>query len=190
MELTLHKLSEGFLITSDEETKNDEWFYNPFIKEVQINCNSNDCLKVIAQQDQIDFSDLSEKEQKEIGYFDVEKLALKEFMFPEKLFHSMKNSSQNEYLLEEEYGKENTVVYFQCIAFIKSFQKLQEIFSDRKFTLEDMGKCYEEGFYQGSLKDSPVKDFSLYSESLSQPKSWKIDGLWENNKFKITKIWN
>jgi hypothetical protein len=194
MELTLHKLSERFLITFGAGE-----FKNFCFKEGEIiGCTliqkdpeySETFYKVIAQQDQIDFSALSEKEQKEIGYFDVEKLALKEFMFPEKLFHNMKNSSQNEYLLEEEYGKENTVVYFQCIAFIKSFQKLQEIFSDRRFTLEDIKKCYEEGFYQGSLKDSPVKDFSLYSESQSKPKSWKIDGLWENNKFKITKIWN
>jgi len=196
MELTLHKLSEKFLITFGAGE-----FKNFCFKEGEIiGCTliqkdpeySETFYKVIAQQDQIDFSALSEKEQKEIGYFDVEKLALKEFMFPEKLFHSMKNSSQNEYLLEEEYGKQNTVVYFQCIAFIKSFQKLQEIFSDRMFTLEDIRKLVNSvtEFISHHEPEEFNDWFKKKLQSISQPKSWKIDGLWENNKFKITKIWN
>jgi hypothetical protein len=33
-------------ITNDEEIKG-EWFYNPFINEIQINCNSDGCKKII-----------------------------------------------------------------------------------------------------------------------------------------------
>ncbi len=150
MELTLHKLSERFLITSSNNSitsneKNKIEVNDPFLhitnadysfhicidrpaKQSVIGDNGIDyflgnCKKVIAQQDQIDFSALSEKEQ--------------------------------------------------------------EIFSDRKFTLEDMRKCFFNGGY---MKDE--NEWNHYIQSISKPKSWKIDGLWENNKFKITKIWN
>jgi GTPase Era involved in 16S rRNA processing len=133
MELTLHKLTEGFFICSDEQIKEND----KFIIECTIGTNFftiltankidakntiKDHFKLIAQQDQIDFSALSEEEQ-------------------------------------------------------------QEIFSDRKFTLEDMRKCFFNGGY---MKDE--NEWNHYIQSISQPKSWKIDGLWENNKFKITKI--
>ena len=176
MKTHLHKLAEGFIIISDENIKEEDWFY-----------------KVIAQQVQIDFSALSGKEQKKIGWFDVEKLAFKEFMFPEKLFYVMKNSSQNEYLLEEEYGKQNTVVYFQCVAFIKGFQKAQELLSDKRFTLEDMQKAlqelsirYSNGYDRDFDIDFQEADFII--QSLSKPKSWEVECIKENGKIKILKL--
>ena len=40
--------------------------------------------------------------------------------------------------------------------------------------------------YVGNL---PVVFATLFElQSLSQPKSWKVEGSWENNKFKVTKL--
>ena len=38
-------------ITSDEEIKEGDWFYNPFINEIQINCNPDGCKKIILTTD-------------------------------------------------------------------------------------------------------------------------------------------
>jgi hypothetical protein len=58
---------------------------------------------------------------------DVEKLACKEFCFPIDLFYEMKKCSQNDYLLTEEFGLQNTVVYFQCLAYIKAATKIYNV---------------------------------------------------------------
>jgi hypothetical protein len=81
---TLHKLPEGFIITSDEKPiKGDLCFDlegNPGHKNqlyiVKCLRTSDDSYwvkhskKLIAQQDQIDFSNLTEEEQKEIGWIE------------------------------------------------------------------------------------------------------------------------
>lgn len=162
MELTLHKLSERFLITFGAgEFKNFCFKEGEIIGCILIQKEpeySETFYKVIAQQDQIDFSALSEEEQKEIGWFDVQKLA-------------------------QYYAKSRVDVSTAWGSYVDGFRKAQEIFSDRKFTLEDMRKCFFNGGY---MKDE--NEWNHYIQSISQPKSWKIDGLWENNKFKITKI--
>ena len=73
----LHKLPEGFIVTSDEEIK--EYDKILCLEDMKIdyatdrtNHHRNLFLKVIAQQDQIDLSGLLEEEQKKIGWFDVE----------------------------------------------------------------------------------------------------------------------
>jgi hypothetical protein len=38
-------------ITSDEEIKVGDWFYNPFINDIQINCNHDGCKKIILTTD-------------------------------------------------------------------------------------------------------------------------------------------
>jgi hypothetical protein len=92
---TLHKISEGFIITSDEKIEHIGlvMHFNGFIKELLTITDIDDfcgikedggvgtirlanCQKVIVQQDQIDFSNLNEEECKLIGWFDVEKLSL------------------------------------------------------------------------------------------------------------------
>lgn len=61
----LHKLSEGFIVTSDEpitasEAIKDCWyFYNNILVKREYS-HPKGALKVIAQQDQIDFSALTE----------------------------------------------------------------------------------------------------------------------------------
>lgn len=103
IQYTLHKLPEGFIVTSNEEIKEGDIGFDglyifkclkPFIANETTSGKNIPCFyielgkspvfhetsyikKVIAQQDQIDFSSLLEEEQKEIRWFDVEKLALK-----------------------------------------------------------------------------------------------------------------
>ncbi len=43
--------SQHLYIISDDKIKEDNWFYNPFINEIQINCNSDNCKKIIATTD-------------------------------------------------------------------------------------------------------------------------------------------
>ena len=43
--------TQHIYITNDEEIKEGDWFYNPFINEIQINCNSKDCKKIILTTD-------------------------------------------------------------------------------------------------------------------------------------------
>jgi hypothetical protein len=162
IQYNLHKLPEGFIITSDETPiKKGELYYN--IVNYQIfkldGVVFNHCKKVIAQQHQIDFSALSGEEQKEIGWFDVEKLSLQD----------------NEFW---RYGGDYDV--FET-GFKAGFQKAQELLSDRRFTLEDIEQAMIEGL-------SIEKFWEKCVQSLSQPKSWKVEGILENDKFKITKI--
>ena len=68
MKTTLHKLPSGFIITSDEQIKEGDYmFFDGIILKLEKNESPKNRLKVIAQQDQIDFSSLLEEEQKKIG---------------------------------------------------------------------------------------------------------------------------
>jgi hypothetical protein len=177
-QFNLHKLPEGFIITSDGVVTHGDGWYNPITGDMGTNWYEkgipkewSKTLKVIAQQDQIDFSALSEEEQKEIGWFDVEKLAETEYPFALGGIGNSENDRKNH--------------------FIKGFKKAQELLSDRRFTLEDVRKALE-------LKNPLEKnDYThtryldsdeLIIQSLSQPKSWPIECIEDNGKIKITKI--
>jgi hypothetical protein len=43
--------TQHIYITSDEKIKDGEWFYNPFINDIQVNCNSDGCKKLILTTD-------------------------------------------------------------------------------------------------------------------------------------------
>jgi hypothetical protein len=86
MSYLLHKLPEGFIVTSDEKIKGnctglefDLIWGNPKIfewnHETEPSPESN-CKKVIAQQDQIDFSGLAEKIWTKITWSNIDKLAV------------------------------------------------------------------------------------------------------------------
>jgi hypothetical protein len=153
----LHKLKEEFIITSHEDIQEDDFvFAND--TNVIFRCNNHEANsaipqfknlyeKLTAQQDQIDFSGLLEKEQKEIGWFDVEKLAKE--MLPDD------SDWQRRFDL------------------IKGFQKAQELLSDRRFTEDNlvdaitMAQEYTQG--HGHVYNS-----SEIIQSLSQ-KSWKVE---------------
>jgi hypothetical protein len=129
---TLHKLpKEGFIITSDED--------------------------ILVHQDQIDFSALSEKEKKDIGWFDIENLA--------RMHENIINHSKNSYIP----------------GFKDGFQKAIELLSDERFTSEDIKESIRYGFDVGFCSNSSNKvKNNLMSEdsfikSLSNPKSWQVE---------------
>ena len=158
---TLHKLSEGYIVCSNEQIEKGSIVLETLIdgkKELFEIHTLNDIdlerqVKVIAQQDQIDFSALSEEEQKEIGWFDVEKLA-----------YNYSFATQS----DPNWGT-------TILSLIKGFQKAQELLSDRLFTLEEARHFFNEGLLVPN-KDIQNADniFNQVVQSLSQ-KSWKVE---------------
>lgn len=79
---TLHKIKESFIVTSNEAIQKEDLVLDDKFQIFEVDyidayTKINPWKKVIAQQDQIDFSSLSEEEQKEIktpvkieGYFE------------------------------------------------------------------------------------------------------------------------
>jgi hypothetical protein len=157
MKLTLHKLPEGYLITSDEKIEENDVVLNAnkrIIKALKDYRDFEPLIKVIAQQDQIDFSDLKEEDQREIGWFDVEKLFAEKAnipYFPDDLKRTCK------WWFEE------------------GFQKAQEL-SDRMFTGKNIVEAIAFGFSICKQFDrAPFdKEQIKFIESLSQ-KSWNIE---------------
>jgi hypothetical protein len=160
MTYTLIKTPEQFLVVSDEEYKEGKE-YEILVYNKGLVFETNRLLphfkQVVAQQDQIDFSALKEEEQKEIGWFDVEKLA--------------KESIGNKYFQDE--------IPDAIADYKKGFQKSQELLSDRRFTLEEL----EWAFMRGALINQRSHNGEILSftternkdiQSLSQ-KSWKVE---------------
>ena len=154
----LHKLPEGFIITSDEIPHKGNIVINNLDNLIgestrelnQGEIKDKEYSKVIAQQDQIDFSALSEEEQKEIGWFDVEELASKEYS----------PNIYNSYAID---------------GYKKGFQKSQELLSDRRFTLEDVQIAITQAFLSGMERIEEITDVQNHIiQSLSQ-KSWKVE---------------
>ena len=161
----LHKLPEGYIVTSDEEIlpntlymNNGVLFTSDFVYDEGNNPNNsnpkvtNHNFKVIAQQDQIDFSALSEEEQKEIG--------LNQYDFAQMFYEILKK----------------TYPYFDEWIEAKEYKKAQSLLSDRRFSLDEVRqsfwKCCEirELGYSVTMGDLEVE----LSKSLSQ-KSWKVE---------------
>jgi hypothetical protein len=187
-EYTLHKLSEGFVLYKEEiipynpngGTKGSficvyELKYNDDTKWVSNVGSCQGCRKLLASSfdilrfpnlPKIDFSPLSEEEQKEIKHFDKLKLI-------------------------KQFSQEGS---WQCpISYEIGFNKAQELLSDRMFTLEDITKTFEAGYQcrnSNGYKTNGTyqEDYNNHIQSLTQSKSWKIEGQWENDKFKINKI--
>jgi hypothetical protein len=174
----LHKMREGFIVTSNEQAKEGELGYINFQGgDVKIvgKYFADDWRKVIAQQDQIDFSLLIEEEQKEIGWFDIKKWADEE---------AMKRYKVKTYPIETYKEIINQRLgYYEGLQ--DGFLKSQELLSDRRFTLEDMLEFYywlkksygpskplEEA--QIVHRTTPDKIVEMFAQSLSQ-KSWKVE---------------
>jgi hypothetical protein len=157
----LHKLPEAFIITSDKKPKEGEDFLDEELRIGGRGYKTTDsmfkhCQKIIAQKDQIDFSALKEEEQKEIGWFDVEKLAESKRK-TKYIDGSISNWTKNDW---QSCYKEG---------FIEAFQKAQELLSDRRFSLEDMKLCYMQGWNRGRANEST--EMNSYIQSISK-KSW------------------
>ena len=190
MNYQLHKIQEGFVVTSDEKIKQGDCvrYKTGEIIDYSVELNTDNLSKLIAQQDQLDFSALSEEEQKKIGWFDVASFASVAVICNGGLI-----TTENEQEVAFSY-------YYQ------GFQKAQELLSDRMFTKKDMAEFGQFMIRQYVLFRNNDDNFSerMLSEYLSY-KSWDIelemeyvgsnnDGsdIYEpkitNGKFKITKI--
>lgn len=175
--MRLHKLPNGYVLTSDEVIKIGDKVYpktvnihggnviseciafghgcwsNHIITELtdEKGYHPSHLLKVIAQD--FDFSSLSPEEQKEIGWVDVEEL------YPAGKRGAMSIPSRkecNNYLRQE------------------GFRKAQELLSDRRFTEEDIIKAFKAGQLDKS-NNWYGGDVNQYLQSLSQPKSWEVE---------------
>jgi hypothetical protein len=152
MKYILHKISEGFIITSDvTPDKGYDGFY--YLEGKLYNTSKTmlqtSCKEVIAQQDQIDFSSLSEVEQKRIGWFDNLELS-KQF---------------------SEQG------VWQCpVSYEIGFNKAIELLSDRMFTGKNIVEAIAFGFSICKQFDRAPFDSEQikFIQSLSQ-KSWTVE---------------
>ncbi len=140
MEYRLIKAKEQFLIVSDEEIKIGDFVwdgrYNPQEPDYPFyNVEETDDIpaknftdkKIIAQQNQIDFSSLSKEEQKKIGWFNI---------------HSLANNYRSQgSIIQHESPYTNVFESGIYQGYKIGFQKAQELLSDRMFTVEDMEKA-------------------------------------------------
>jgi hypothetical protein len=194
---TLHKLPKGFIITSDEKIKVGDLIIHSLGTWVVENEQGLEAIhdaehikKVIAQQDQIDFSALTGEEQKKIG--------LNQYDFA-KMFYDILKATYPEF---DEWVE------------AKEYKKAQELLSDRRFTLEDIRQMFLLGkqhglavaghIRNGTYIPSTKENIEECIQSLSQPKSWKVElemedvfnyfgekfqrPLIRNNKIKILKL--
>lgn len=183
MKYTLHKLPEGFIITSDETLRGSdliiwtgetvEHFPKQGIPQIRHGCivesvNYSGTLhekwkKVIAQQDQIEFSFLTEEEQKKIGWFDVTPLVNKHF---EKYWDKENGTKMTK---DEITAEMMTSLLVEQASYVAGFQKAQELLSDRMFTSEEVKTAMH------LFHDREFKTMNDVIQFLSQSKSWKVE---------------
>lgn len=177
-EYTLHKLPEGFILTSNEGIEIGNQVY-PKTENIYGGNQISTCLsfgkgcwsehiiteltgeegyhpahllKVVAQQGQIDFSNLSEKEQKEIEWFDLEKL----YPTGDKGAMSMPSTREINNSLRQE-----------------GFKKAQELLSDKMFTLDDISKIFIGEDENGGLFDDFL-DYRITTNEEITFKEWYL----------------
>lgn len=189
MKTHLHKLSEGFIITSDEDIKlNDLVLLDNSTKELPdykglylIKLLDETLLKsalalkapkVIAQEPNIIFSSLKPEEQKEIGWFDAK--------------HILKQQS---------WDTSNDLPFNQ--GFLKGFQKAQELLSDKVCTLKDLESIFLFGKQHGLTVAGCIKnghDIPNTKENMNEviqalyQNSWEVEIEMTDDKVKILRI--
>jgi len=161
----LHKMREGFIVTSNEQAKEGELGYINFQGgDVKIvgKYFADDWRKVIAQQDQIDFSLLIEEEQKEIGiyYEPVVEAINRAWSYLNALGYFTDPTNEGRVV-------ENLLIQARV--------RSQELLSDRRFTLEDVQLAFAKGAEYITKPYPQNVQFEVeYKQSLSQ-KSWKVE---------------
>lgn len=136
------------IVVSDEEIKEGDWCYYPKNKKpfkVSTYIVQDWLKKIIAgipELPAIDFSALSEKDCKRIGWIDVEKIA--DEKFPEDGMHNHR--------------------YWQSLGFVEGYHYAQSL-NEKKYSEKDMLLAYKEGSY-----NRVHKGFKEFIQSLSQPK--------------------
>ena len=184
--LTLHKLPEGFIVTSDEEYKDKDFVLLPITFDLRRCVNGTTFIegtkKVIAQQDQIDFSALTEEEQKQIGWVDVDLSKL--------CFYDRRNP---DFLIKEEFGYDKEEVestgnfakkdcacdncFYGRSKLTEQLIKAQELLSNKRFTLEDMMDIA--GFMAAADNKRPIahlkKEAEEYINRKKSQQLWTIE---------------
>ncbi len=160
-EYTLHKLPQEFVITSNEviEEKSNflenntiftcrNIFENGIEDDNGLLHKTINCKKVIAQQNKIDFSKLSQKDQDRIGWLDWRK------------YWNLDNNRYGAY----------------SHSYFLGFKKREELLSDKKFTLEDMRFMYESGL-DGIGENSEFNEVTYFDYLISKinSQSWKVE---------------
>jgi len=162
---TLHKLPQGYVLTSDEEIKerfegyllDDEGFIRHGMSDIKALLSFNG-KKVIAQN--FDFFSLSPEEQKEIGWFD----------WREHIGDLAIEDAQNAGKLNSNWNNAQWTIAFTS-GFEQGFQKAQELLGG--FTLDDIRNALSESFKASQEGYSVSSDEII--KSLFQPKSWEVE---------------
>jgi hypothetical protein len=174
---TLHKLPQGlFIVTSDEQIKEGDSCYRNtgviFVMRKELSryyesikdLSAHNEYKLIAQQDQIDFSALKEEEQKEIGiyYEPVVEGINSAWSYLNALGYFTDPTNEGRVV-------ENLLIQARV--------RSQELLSDRRFSLEDIRNAISFGVNTKYTTLTP-KGIEVESEkfiqSLSQ-QSWKVE---------------
>jgi len=163
--MNLHKLPQGFIVTSDEVV--DDILTLEYSLFIEIN---GKYYSLLAQEPNIILSSLSEAEQNAIGWFDVQKLA--ELQYEDTIFGS-------------EALKEVAIIDFK-----KGFRKCESLLSDRRFTEKDMIEfaCNVYNYYYDINKENSFRGTAeTFIQSLTH-QSWKIEAIEEDGKIKVLKL--
>jgi hypothetical protein len=186
MKHTLHKTKTGFIVTNDvtptfdnDILVNGKTYNNAICKYRPSPCpppyvsNLDISKKLIAQEPQLNFSDLKEDDCKKVGWYDIESFAKKSRTFINNLAYCCKGDTE-EHIFD--------------VGFNEGFQKCQELMSDR-FTEKDMMDIA--GYMAAADNKRPIhelKEEAIEYIKRKSNKSWEIEGHWENDKFKVTKV--
>lgn len=124
MTTKLIKIDGYWIVVSNEKATNpEEWFYNPYVKLVQIFCNPAECNKLILSQNpehNIPTITFSDEVSKELGIVDVKKIVQNKV---EKIYQKYISKD-----LLEDYVTLAEMGYNQCLA--------NNV--NKKFTKDDM----------------------------------------------------
>jgi hypothetical protein len=203
MKATLYKLKEGWVLCSNEEIKSGDTILHKSHDVISIHkareivgmsivvgenkessCWIDYSKKVLTQSP--DLSSLSPDEQKEIGWFDVEKVALEEY--PVRICDSYDVLCHRVGDDMNEQNREH---------FIKGLKKHAELTADRRFTEDDMISFGKQCFYKGfnKCKNDDANSFTLWREeggilikNIQQPKSWEVKVEEVNGAYKVLSI--
>lgn len=173
----LIKLTEGYIIVSNEDIKEDDWYY--YIKCIlkfksfpqdkgRTPKNSDGSQKIIASNfipelPNIDFNNLEE----EFGIVDVEKLAY------------IKYPKIKTYLGNEEWNNDGNGNPLKREGFIEGFNKCLELNKDKLYTLEDMEYCYNTANRRAIMQEAGLEanlGFKDYMDKYHNTKNgWSIE---------------
>jgi hypothetical protein len=188
MKKTLIKTNNSPILVSDEEIKegdicvaNAKTYNNTIVEYRKSPCpppyvsNLNILQKVLSQSPK-----LSKEVVDEIGWIDVEELALNEKIELNAsawLYNQLSETPDEDLKFCSEVVKDY---------WISGFQKAEEL-NQKKYSEEDIRKAYDEGMYAPKVISKVKEMKDEYIQYLSQPQQYsveaeEIDGVWNVTK--------